>query len=104
MDYHLKILKYTLYVQSYTSNNMIYSELGIPPLDIGLHIKYIGLMIGYWARLITDKANKLSYILYRCLLYLDEVGELTSPLIYIIKSICNDFGLSLAWQQQNLIG
>ena len=96
---HLKFLKYTLHVHKYTSNDIVYGELGEYPIDISIKCA----MIGYWVRLITGKSDKLSYIMYKCLLHLDHVGCFTSPWLNHIRSICNDCGLSGVWLAQNVL-
>jgi hypothetical protein len=49
---------------------MIYGELGLFPIEINVKLR----MISYWARLLTDKETKLSYLSYKILynLFIDE--------------------------------
>ncbi len=96
---HIKFLKHLLYVHRYTSNDIVYGELGEFPIDIDIKCA----MMSFWARLITGKTTKLSYIMYKCLLHLDQVGVFTSPWIKCIKNICNDCGMSGVWLSQNII-
>jgi hypothetical protein len=49
---------------------MIYGELGLFPIEIDVKLR----MISYWARLLTGKETKLSYLSYKILynLFIDE--------------------------------
>ncbi len=71
----MKFLKQVLGVHKNTSNDMVYGELGVFPLDIYIKSR----MIGHWARLISGKNTKLCYVMYHCLLQLDRLGLYTSP-------------------------
>ena len=95
---YMRFLKQVLGVHKNTSNDMVYGELGVFPLDI--YIK--GRMIGYWSRLITGKNAKLCYVVYQCLLQLDRVGLYTSPWLDCIRKICNDCGMSGLWLLQEI--
>lgn len=96
---HMKFLKHILYVHKFTSNDIVYGELGEFPIAVDINLA----MIGYWTRLITGKTTKLSYVMYKCLLHLDQAGLFTSPWLNHIKSICNNCGLSGVWLTQNVI-
>ena len=49
---------------------MIYGELGLFPIEIDVKLR----MISYWARRLTGKETKLSYLSYKILynLFIDE--------------------------------
>ncbi len=57
---YMKFLKQVLGVHKNTSNDTVYDELGVFPLDI--HIK--SRIRGYWSRLISGKNTKLCYVMY----------------------------------------
>ena len=95
---HLKFLKQMLFVHKKTSNDMVYGELGVYPLEI--HIKCR--MLCYWSRLISGKHTKLSYVMYQCLLYLDRTGLYTSPWVAFVKKLLNECGMSGIWLLQNV--
>ncbi len=56
----MKFLKQVLRVHKNTSNDMVYGDLGVFPLDIYIKRR----MIGYWSRLISGKNTKLCYVMY----------------------------------------
>lgn len=94
----MKFLKQVLCVHKKTSTDIVYGELGLFPLEITIKCR----MIGYWVRILTGKQSKLSYIMYNCLLQLDQSGVYSSPWIAYIKGICNDCGMSGVWLSQNI--
>jgi hypothetical protein len=59
-------------------------------------------MISYWARLLTGKETKLSYLSYKILynLFIDE--NLDFSWIKHVKHIFDDTGYSYIWSQQFL--
>lgn len=59
-------------------------------------------MINYWIRLITGNQTKLSYIMYQCLLNLDQNGVYSSPWLNHIRGILNDCGMSGFWIAQDV--
>lgn len=58
---HMKFIKHVLYVHKNTSTDIVYGELGENPIDVIINTR----LIGYWSRLITGKATKLSIIMYK---------------------------------------
>ena len=69
---------------------MIYGELGRPPLVI--HIKQR--MANFWIKLTQGKYSKLSVIMYRLLLNLNNNSEYESPWIKTVQNILYESGLS----------
>ncbi len=95
---HLSFLKHILYVHKRTSNDMVYGELGVYPLNIYIKCK----MIGYWARMIYGKETKFCFVMYSCLLHLDRLGIYISPCLACIKNICDECGMSRLWLSQSV--
>ena len=60
---HIKFLKHVLFVHSKTSNDIVYGELGVYPLEVDINCK----MINLWVRLIPGRNSKLSLLMYCCL-------------------------------------
>ena len=48
---HTKFLKHVLFVHSKTSNDIVYGELGVYPLEVDINCR----MINFWVRLITGR-------------------------------------------------
>ena len=71
-------------------------ELGLFPIEIDVKLR----MISYWARLLTGKETKLSYLSYKILynLFIDE--NLDFSWIKHVKHIFDDTGYSYIWSQQ----
>ena len=66
----LRFCKLLLKLKTSTPSYMIYGELGLFPIEIDVKLR----MISYWARLLTGKETKLSYLSYKILynLFIDE--------------------------------
>ena len=66
----LRFCKLLLKLKTSTPSYMIYGELGLFPIEIDIKLR----MISYWARLLTGKETKLSYLFYKILhnLFIDE--------------------------------
>lgn len=84
-----KFLKHVLLVHRKTSNDIVYGELEVYPIVIQIKCRTIGL----WLRLINGKRTKLSYLMYKCLLELDNSGIYSSPWITYVKNKCNNCGM-----------
>ena len=97
---HLKFLKHLLQVNKSTCSNMIYGELGEPPLDIVIKCK----MLNFWISLISPNVFKLSQVFYKLLLALDRKKNVSSPWLTFIKSILNTTGFSGCWETQSIPG
>lgn len=90
---HLKYIKHVLFVHSKTSNDIVYGELGVYPLEVTIKCK----IINFWVRLINGKTSKLSYLMYCCLLELYRRGVYLSPWLTYIRDICNNCGMPGVW-------
>ena len=90
----LRFCKLLLKLKTSTPSYMIYGELRLFPFDIDVKLR----MISYWARLLTGKETKLSYLSYTILynLYIDENLDFTW--INHVKHIFD--GYSYIWSQQ----
>ena len=96
---HTKFLKHVLFVHGKTSNDIVYGELGVYPLEVDIKCR----MINFWVRLITGRNSKLSFLMYRCLLRLYQEGLYSSPWLIYIRNICNNCGMSFVWDSQSVI-
>ena len=78
-------------VNKSTSKCMIYyGELGRPPLVIQIKQR----MANFWIKLAQGKYPKLSVIMYRLLLNLNNNSKYESPLIKTVQNILYESGLS----------
>ena len=57
-------------------------------------------MIGYWAKLITDKESKLSHIMLTKLTEFSSTNKISIPWLNFIKDTLNSCGLSYIWDTQ----
>ena len=96
--FHRCAVKRLLKVRMNTHNVMTYGETGVFP--IGIHVATR--MCGYWARLITGKQSKLSFIMYRLVrsMHLDQSNDFHSPWIAKVQSTLTESGLEHLWQTQ----
>ena len=78
---------------------MLYGELGRCPLSI--HIK--SRIIGYWARLILAKKEKLSYKLYEIFLYHLKDGAYVNSWLMNVNNILDNVRLSYVWNSQQCV-
>lgn len=88
-----------LFVHRKTSNDICYGELGVNPLDVIINCR----MLNFWARLITCKRSKLSYIMYCCLCQLYQRGVYSSPWLAQVKYIYINCGMSEVWVSQTVV-
>ncbi len=93
-----RFLKHVLYVNKNTSNDLVYGELGVYPIDIQIKCR----TISFCLRMINGKQTKLSYLMYKCLFELDTSGTCSSPWITDVKNTCNDCGMPGAWLMQGV--
>ena len=96
---HTDFLRTILNVKKSTPLYMLYGELGRCPLSI--HIK--SRIIGYWARLILGKKEKLSYKLYEIFLYHLKDGAYVNSWLMNVKNILDNVGLSYVWNSQQCV-
>ncbi len=94
----MKFFKHVLYVHQNTSTDIVYGELGEYPIEVAINTR----MIGYWSRLITGKATKLSMIMYASLLHLHSTNRYSSPWICHIRDVLNNCGMSGIWLDQQV--
>ena len=96
---HMKFLKHVLFVHKKTSNDIVYGELGVYPLEVNINCR----MVNSWVKLLGGKNSKLSYLMYCCLWELDQQGLYTSPWLAHIRDICNNCGMSWVWDSQTIV-
>lgn len=81
---HLKFGKIPLKLKISTpSSNMIYGELGCHPIDIDIKVR----IISYWAKLLTVKQSKLSFLRYKCMYYLSLSNNINFDWMTFVKDV-----------------
>lgn len=94
---HLKFCKYVLGVNSSTTNNMVYGELGRYPIKISVEVR----MINFWARLVQFASKeKLSQKMYMMLPKTQNNLPKQFKWLQYIQNILNKCGLSYIWNDQ----
>ena len=96
---HLEFCRMALHVSKPTSKCMIYGELGRPPLVIQIKQR----MANFWIKLAQGKYSKLSVIMFRLLLNLNNNSEYESPWITTVQNILYESGLSNGWHFPNAV-
>ena len=98
----LRFLKYIINVNKFTCSNMVYGEVGTPPLIVNIKSR----VLLFWSSLIicdeNNRCNKISSILYKLLLKLHVLDTYTSPWLKFVKYTSNNIGLSGIWNSQSL--
>ncbi len=74
---HLTFLKHILGVKKTTCNHMVYGKLD--KYSFNIHSK--SRMSSYWLRVIIGKQDKISYIMYQCLLKLHNENTFKPPFL-----------------------
>jgi hypothetical protein len=64
---HLEFCKYIMKVKKCTPNYIVYGELGRVPMSVHINAR----MIGFWARIVNGKKEKISRTLYDILYQFD---------------------------------
>ena len=91
--FHLNFCKRVLGVHKYTPNSMVLRELGRDKL-IG---RIENRMINYWLKIASEKANKLTNIMYKLTRSLYDNDIYASNWLRKIHDILNDTGLTYIW-------
>ena len=95
------MLIYIINVNKFTCSNMVYGEVGTPPLIVNIKSR----VLLFWSSLIicdeNNRCNKISSILYRLLLKLHVLDTYTSPWLKFVKDTLNNIGLSGIWNSQS---
>lgn len=94
----LQFYKIILGVKKSTPNCILYGELGRYPTDIFIKSR----MIGMWKRLVCNKQDKISAMLYKLLFNMHKKDFFHSKWITYIENILNDCGFSEYWIAQNV--
>ena len=94
--FHLKFLKMILKVKQSTPSCMIYGELGEYPLRVAVETR----MISFWAKILSGRNDKITYLTYRCLLSEFRRDSYRSKWLCKIKSILDNCGFSDLWLDQ----
>ena len=78
---------------------MVYGETGKLPIEISIKTR----MINYWKNLVTGNTDKISFQIYRAMLYDSEInGNLNYKWINKIKQILVETGNNNVWMEQFL--
>ncbi len=93
---HLKFCKTVLGVKKSTPNFMVYGELGKFPLSITIKCR----IISFWAKLVSGKASKISYLMYKLLYSQHEANVIHSRWMQNVKSILTEVGVPGLWYNQ----
>ena len=90
---HNQFLRSILHVRKSTPLYMIYAELGRYPIELTIQSR----MVSFWARLISGKQSKLSFVLYQKLVLTQGIQ---SKWANKIKDILERCGRPDVWQSQ----
>ena len=95
---HLKFCKYLLKLNKSTPSYMIYGELGRMPLQTKIQNR----VIGFWARILTGKNEKIVFKLYSLQLALfNKQNEFQSNWLTDVKHTLDTCGMSNIWNEQS---
>jgi hypothetical protein len=83
-------------VKKYTPNYIVYGELGRVPMSVHINAR----MIGFWARIVNGKKEKISRTLYNILYQLDLCDVYHSKWLNCVKDILNKCGFINCWNDQ----
>lgn len=97
-NFHLTFLKMILKVKKTTPTCMVYGELGEFPLSLTVACR----MVRFWANLLSSRKDKITYLVYSCLLTCFNGGNYESAWLLEIKRILDSTGLSYIWLNQNV--
>ena len=86
-------LKHIMNVRKTRCNVMVYGELG--KYSVSIHIK--NKMLNYLSRLLNGKQDKMSYMMYKCLLRLNNEHTSKSPWLDYVRQFLNLTGMSGIW-------
>jgi hypothetical protein len=94
--FHFKFCKTILGLKASTPKVMVYGELGRIPLSILVKVR----MIKFWSKLLPGSNDKLSGMLYRIMLHLDDSGRYHSQWLHCIRVTLQNCGLAEQWSSQ----
>ena len=98
----LRFLKYIINVNKFTCSNMVYGEVGTPPLIVNNKSRVLLFRSSLIMRDENNRCNKLFSILYRLLPKLHVLDVYTSPWLMFVEDTLNNIGLSGVWDSQSL--
>ena len=96
--FHKKFLKRLLKVRASTNDLMVYGETGSFPMSVYIDSR----MVGFWARLITGKKSKISFMMYKLMRSMHENPniEYQSEWISHVRSLLLLSGFDNLWRDQ----
>ncbi len=92
----LKYIKYIFKLRKTTPTCMILGETERYPLNVEIKCR----MVNFWAKLVTDKSNKISSTLYQIILHLHLENKMHSAWLVHIEKLFNDAGMRNIWTTQ----
>ena len=95
----LKYLKYILGLKPSTPNVMVYGETGCFPLAITIKCR----IISYWASILSNKPEKLSFQIYNVIFKTFQDNTFVSPWLKFVKNTLDNCGLSNIWLSQSFL-
>jgi hypothetical protein len=94
---HVTFMRRILPLKKSTPLYMLYGELGRKPLKFLIQQK----IISFWARIVTGKQTKISFLLHELMLRDQFLNGHNYTWINNIKSILNNLGMSDTWMYRN---
>ena len=94
----LQFYKIIMCFKETTPNPIFYGELGRYPSEILIKSR----VIGFWKRLVSDKLDKISCILYNLMYKMHTRGFYSSKWLVCVENTLNDCGFSEFWIYQNV--
>jgi hypothetical protein len=93
----LKFYKCILRLKQSTPTMMVFGETGKYPVSVSIKTR----MLCFWFKLCgSQDCNKLSNLVYQCLLHLYLVGNHKNHFLQSIENILNELGLTGFWTNQ----
>jgi len=96
--FQLKFVKIVLGLKQTTPSCMVYGELGLLPLSTQIKSR----VLNYWCKVLNDKENKISVLLYKMSKILYTESQLNFPWLRCVHNSLNSLGLSNYWLNQTV--
>ena len=95
----LKFYKIVLRLRQSTPSNMVFGEIGKFPIDVIIKSR----IMNYWYRLVSpENNNKLSALVYKCLLFMYREGAHENQYLKNVHKILIDTGLPYVWETHDI--
>jgi len=96
---HSLFCKVLMKVTKYSHNLPVFAELGRYSMLIQVKRR----MLNFWARIISGKQMKLSFVMYQITRNLYMKGRHDSPWLLFVKKTLDECGLTYVWMQQAVL-